>query len=71
MRATTLLCLSVVLAGCSSSAGTASTPAPQVAQRGGQAPPEFAEDVRWLNAPPTTLAALRGRAVFVQFAFPT
>lgn len=37
----------------------------------GQAPPEIAADVRWLNAQPASLAALGGRVVFVQFAFPT
>jgi hypothetical protein len=37
----------------------------------GQAPPEMTGDVRWLNAPATTLAGLRGKVVFVQFAFPT
>jgi hypothetical protein len=34
-------------------------------------PPAFAPDARWLNAPPATLASLRGRVLFVQFAFPT
>jgi hypothetical protein len=37
----------------------------------GQVPPELAPDARWLNAPRATLASLRGRVVFVQFAFPT
>jgi hypothetical protein len=73
-----------VAAGCSSggpsggAAGGAPSAAasqraadPRVRPLRGQAPPEFTSDVRWLNAPATPLAGLRGRAVFVQFAFPT
>jgi len=71
MRPIPLLFLSAVLAGCTSGGSAPSTASPPASQRAGQAPPEFADDVRWLNAPPTTLAGLRGRAVFVQFAFPT
>ncbi len=37
----------------------------------GRMPPEIAPDARWLDAPPSSLAALRGRVVYVQFAFPT
>jgi len=71
--------LAVVLAACSSpgssrgsSSGTpqASTDA-RVHSFFGQTPPEIAADVRWLNAQPASLAALVGRVVFVQFAFPT
>jgi hypothetical protein len=37
----------------------------------GRPPPEIAPDVRWLDGPPAPLASLRGRVVYVQFAFPT
>ena len=67
--------LAVVLAACSSPGSSpgsrkASTDA-RVHSFLGQTPPEIAADVRWLNAQPASLAALRGRVVFLQFAFPT
>lgn len=71
--------LAVVLAACSSPGSPrvsspdshrASTDA-RVHSFFGQAPPEIAADVRWLNAQPISLAALGGRVVFLQFAFPT
>jgi hypothetical protein len=37
----------------------------------GRPPPEIAPDARWLDGPPAPLASLRGRVVYVQFAFPT
>lgn len=37
----------------------------------GQVPPEIAGDARWLSGAPSSLAALRGRVVYLQFAFPT
>ena len=37
----------------------------------GRVPPEIAPDARWIGAPAASLAALRGRVVYLQFAFPT
>jgi len=37
----------------------------------GTVPPELAADARWIQGSGTTLAALRGRVAYVQFAFPT
>jgi len=71
MRLPLLVLLAAVAAGCSSAPAAPSTSDARVAKRVGQAPPELGSDLRWLNAPPTTLAALRGRVVYVQFAFPT
>ena len=87
MRSLFLLAASAVsLAACSSGspAPAGSTAAAPVAARParsasdsrvrtlrGTVPPELAANARTLNAPATTLAALRGRVVFVQFAFPT
>jgi hypothetical protein len=69
----------IVAAGCSSggpSPASSRSGAPRASDSRvkplrGQPPPEFTSDVRWLDTPPTTLAALRGKVVFVQFAFPT
>jgi hypothetical protein len=71
-----LVAACVVATGCSSGgassrSGTQSAADPRVKSLKGQPPPEFAGDARWLNAPATSLAALRGKVVFVQFAFPT
>jgi hypothetical protein len=63
--------LGVMLAACSSGAATRGVSDARVRSFVGQAPPELAADARWLNAPPSTLAGLRGRVVFLQFAFPT
>jgi hypothetical protein len=52
-------------------AGSSSTTDSRVRSFRGQAPPELSPDARSLNAPPATLASLRGRVVYVQFAFPT
>jgi thiol-disulfide isomerase/thioredoxin len=35
----------------------------------GKAPPEFAADGTWVSGGPATLASLRGRVVYLQFAF--
>jgi hypothetical protein len=64
----------LLLSACTSGAGVGgarSTDDARVRSLRGQVPPELAADARWLGAPPTSLAALRGRVVFVQFAFPT
>jgi hypothetical protein len=73
MRRLAVLALgTLLLAGCSSPAAPRGGGSdPRVLSLMGQTPPEVAPDARWLNAPPTTLAGLRGRVVFVQFAFPT
>jgi hypothetical protein len=44
---------------------------PRVRSFLGRPPPELSSDARWLNAAPSSLAAMKGRVVFVQFAFPT
>jgi hypothetical protein len=59
------------LAACSSSGAARSTSDSRVRSFLGRIPPDLAPDARALNATPTTLAALRGRVVYVQFAFPT
>jgi hypothetical protein len=76
-----LVAVAALAAGCSAgpsagpssgAAGTARRAAdPRVRSFMGQALPDVTGDVRWLNVPPTTLGALRGRVVFLQFAFPT
>jgi hypothetical protein len=53
------------------SPGGRSTADARVRSFAGRVPPELAPDARWLGAPPSSLAALRGRVVYVQFAFPT
>jgi hypothetical protein len=66
-----LLLLATV--GCAgTTAGGRSTSDPRVRSFAGQVPPALAADGTWLNvAAPTSLAAQRGRVVYVQFAFPT
>jgi hypothetical protein len=85
VRLSSLVFSALLVAACASSSGrgptavyappsggrAASTDDPRVRSFQGQVPPELSADVRWLNAPASTLAALRGRVVFVQFAFPT
>lgn len=62
----------IACAGCASPAkGRAPTTDSRVPKRVAQTLPEFAPEARWLNAPPASLASLRGRVLFVQFAFPT
>jgi len=67
----------LLLFGCSSTAGGAggggrSTSDPRVRSLRGTTPPALPANGTWLNARgPTSLAALRGRVVYVQFAFPT
>jgi hypothetical protein len=77
--ATLFVVVGAVASGCTSGGGQGGS-APQgrsrttdsrVAPLRGLPPHEFSGDVRWLNAPATTLAALRGKVVFLQFAFPT
>ncbi len=77
--------LALALLSATLSAGLLSCSSPQPASPGavsrsgdprvlallGQTPPEVPADVRWLNGQPASLAALRGRVVFLQFAFPT
>ena len=49
-----------------------STDDPRVQSFEGKPPPDLAIDAMWLNAPATSsLAAMRGRVVYLQFAFPT
>jgi hypothetical protein len=78
MRSTFPALALLLAAACASpdAGGSASSPArstsdARVRSFRGQVPPEIAPDARWLNAPPRTLASLRGRVVYVQFAFPT
>jgi hypothetical protein len=66
-----LALLPLLLAACTSGGGGRSTEDPRVRSLRGQVPPELAGDVMWSNSPPTSLAGLRGRVVYVQFAFPT
>jgi hypothetical protein len=78
-RSLVLLAAGVLLVatGCASSAGQtgstrrASTDDARVRTFRGTVPPEIPADARFLNAPPATLATLRGRVVLLQFAFPT
>ncbi len=67
----TLAVLALLLAACASPSGGPSTLDSRVRSFRGRTPPELAADARWLNAPPSTLSALRGRVVYLQFAFPT
>jgi hypothetical protein len=67
--------LLLLLAGCQAAApgagGGRSTADPRVRSFMGQVPPELAGGARLNAAAPPSLAALRGRVVYVQFAFPT
>ncbi len=63
--------LASLLGACSSSAGGRPPTDARVLSLLGQVPPELDAGARWLNVPPSSLAALRGRVVFLQFAFPT
>jgi hypothetical protein len=71
-RTSGLLVGMLALAACESTtaAGRPTTDS-RVHSLQGRAPPEFTPDARWLNAPPASLASMRGRVLFVQFAFPT
>ncbi len=66
-----LFAMALACAACASPDGGRSTLDARVQTFRGRTPPELSADVRWLNAPPSTLSALRGRVVYVQFAFPT
>ncbi len=67
-----LAVLALLVAACASpGGGGASTMDSRVRTYRGRTPPELAADARWLNAPPSSLAGLRGRVVYLQFAFPT
>lgn len=67
-----LALLALLVAACASpGGGGASTMDSRVRTFRGRTPPELASDARWLNAPPSSLAGLRGRVVYLQFAFPT
>jgi hypothetical protein len=80
LRTAALLLSVVVLSACS----TGAAPAPQRAQASGrsttdarvksfmgQTPPDVLTNGTWVSrAGPTSLAALRGRVVYLQFAFP-
>lgn len=80
LRAAALLLSVVVLSACSNatpapvgtaSAGTRSTTDARVKSFMGQVPPDVLTNGTWVSrAGPTSLAALRGRVVYLQFAFP-
>ncbi len=61
--------VAALLAGCST-AGGKSTSDPRVKRLIGQQAQELPADGTWLNGA-TSLASLRGRVVYLQFAFPT
>ena len=75
-RASRLLAAAIVLAlaaACAGSpgAGGRSTTDSRVRSFAGQVPPDVFTDGTWVaRAGPTSLAALRGRVVYLQFAFP-
>jgi hypothetical protein len=72
MRGSSLLVLAAAtLAACTSGGPARSPTDARVRSYQGTVPPEVSPDARTLNAEPATLAALRGRVVYVQFAFPT
>ena len=62
-----------IVAACAGSpaAPGRSTADPRVKSFAGQTPPDVLTDGTWVaRAGPTSLAALRGRVVYLQFAFP-
>ena len=75
-----LLLSAAVIAACSNAgpapagrtaAGSRSTSDARVKSFAGQTPPDVFTDGTWVSkAGPTSLAALRGRVVYLQFAFP-
>ena len=76
---TTLVALLVLLTACAGSSsptrqsgsGGRSTADARVKTYRGQVPPDVFTQGTWVSsAGPTSLAQLRGRAVYVQFAFP-
>ena len=65
-----VIALAAACAG-SPGAGGRSTADSRVKSFAGQVPPDVFTDGTWVSrAGPTPLAALRGRVVYVQFAFP-
>lgn len=64
-----LLALTVLWVGCTSS-GARSTSDPRVQSFLMQTAPELPVDGTWVGRP-SPLAGLRGRVVYLQFAFPT
>ena len=74
-RAPLILLLLVLAAACSSPGGQTSsgrsTQDARVKSYRGQTPPDVFTNGTWVGeAGPTSLAALRGRVVYLQFAFP-
>ncbi|MHC5010205.1 MAG: hypothetical protein ACYTG6_04545 [Planctomycetota bacterium] len=67
-----ILALGLATACTSTAGGRRSTSDDRVRSFMGEVPPELPSTGTWTNVgQPTSLAALRGRVVYLQFAFPT